>query len=1082
MRKQILTGVLALGLFIQASITSFAETVEIKITQNPKIDIILTTQDKTFEFDKFESDLKETLSEKGMDNKSFNFTTVERSYNDFDSNGYSPSDIYNMWQMYPNPNATVVHDGMILNDMNVTINSGQKAQHRQSFMYKEALGHDYIEISADMLNHGCVAPSGLIVNYDPDKDLAYIVAVGDCPGSGSNFYSINTVLYKVPNFSKTCVNDGKYLGQGVGTALAQVRTSNFLPNTEYNKTKYGAYWYNKTSSPFFNIKAVVNETGHLDVYLNEKLALSYELGEDSHGYVGIFFQCVAAAKNVSLTTKFTKVKSYKDVLTEPTWREDAEHIIINIDNNIDDSFTDTTTKGEILTRTINDNIGFIQWGDTTNEVEMENFIKQNNNNGIFIVSSNYEKAVLDTANYIANKYKIENFDEQIITVNTALDIDVTPENLKSNTINAEYPNGKWIVHHDYKYYENNQGQYENADVYMDAIPDNILFDKVGKYDIYFADEMAKTIYVHRKPVADFNVNLNSDKTVNFTSTSYDLDSNVDAGLGNGITEEKWQYKNINDENWMDGKPNASLKTGESYIFQLSVKDQQDTWSSPVTKFITLNTTIKLQPIAQFDYENQTIFINKNLIINDTSYDPAGKTIIKKEWTLKKDNKEIGIYNSPITDFKELGTGNYAYTLKVTNSDGSISESYTKSFSVIADNKNPIITIDPTYCNWEESQKINIEVEDLESGLNKWRYCYTQSQNEPLEEQWNTWTTNEFATLTLNTDGEYYLHVQALDNEGNTATRTVGTYKITHPYTNKIVHDFGIYKENEFKTYDWGKWYNPANEFMIKIKGFEGKDAFLANYPNINTIYSKEDRIKQPSNIVEYTFFYNPITYTATLDYGYDEKIEIKTFTVVDGFKLEKPERENYEFIGWYINGKLVEEINYNLDNEFTNFKDFKDVINKRYSNDITIIAKWNQVQFTEGTNVFATIASEYSITIPKTVVLSGQSKSAKYFVKVQGDIGGQEEVSVVPDENFNLNTKGKDGQNATVTQDKTSWKYDNFNTDANGTITAPAITAGKWLGTFNFNIDFNGNTDEASSEESIEYQTIEYPTSVTEEE
>ena len=109
--------------------------------------------------------------------------------------------------------------------------------------------------------------------------------------------------------------------------------------------------------------------------------------------------------------------------------------------------------------------------------------------------------------------------------------------------------------------------------------------------------------------------------------------------------------------------------------------------------------------------------------------------------------------------------------------------------------------------------------------------------------------------------------------------------------------------------------------------------------------------------------------------------------------------------------------------------------------------------FTDIADVFAEISSQYKVTIPKTVVLSGESKDARYFVKVEGDIAGYEQISVVPDNEFLLYAKNKDAQKASVSQDKTNWRYNDFSTNGNGYITSPGITAGKWQGTFNFNLD-----------------------------
>ena len=103
---------------------------------------------------------------------------------------------------------------------------------------------------------------------------------------------------------------------------------------------------------------------------------------------------------------------------------------------------------------------------------------------------------------------------------------------------------------------------------------------------------------------------------------------------------------------------------------------------------------------------------------------------------------------------------------------------------------------------------------------------------------------------------------------------------------------------------------------------------------------------------------------------------------------------------------------------------------------------------------------KYKVTIPKTVVLSGTSKSASYYVKVQGDIAGYECVYVIPDKSFELYSKNKNAQTATISQEKQSWYVDEFSQKASGLIDAPSITAGHWSGTFYFNISL-GNEEVA---------------------
>lgn len=111
-------------------------------------------------------------------------------------------------------------------------------------------------------------------------------------------------------------------------------------------------------------------------------------------------------------------------------------------------------------------------------------------------------------------------------------------------------------------------------------------------------------------------------------------------------------------------------------------------------------------------------------------------------------------------------------------------------------------------------------------------------------------------------------------------------------------------------------------------------------------------------------------------------------------------------------------------------------------------------------NVTADIASAYSVTVPKRIVIDAETKRADYTVSVSGDIYGNSELTVIPDNSFVLTSDGKDDVTATVTQDKMLWVQDDMGTVANGTVTAEDLTAGQWAGTFTFHIGIDSHTHE----------------------
>lgn len=117
----------------------------------------------------------------------------------------------------------------------------------------------------------------------------------------------------------------------------------------------------------------------------------------------------------------------------------------------------------------------------------------------------------------------------------------------------------------------------------------------------------------------------------------------------------------------------------------------------------------------------------------------------------------------------------------------------------------------------------------------------------------------------------------------------------------------------------------------------------------------------------------------------------------------------------------------------------------------------------EGTgtaNVYATVASSYSVTIPKTIILDGITKQGEYSIKVNGNISSEQKLSVIPDNSFSMMQEGKEDVIATVVQDKTQWTWEDTNVKATGVISAPDLTAGSWNGSFNFEINLETTVTE----------------------
>ena len=140
---------------------------------------------------------------------------------------------------------------------------------------------------------------------------------------------------------------------------------------------------------------------------------------------------------------------------------------------------------------------------------------------------------------------------------------------------------------------------------------------------------------------------------------------------------------------------------------------------------------------------------------------------------------------------------------------------------------------------------------------------------------------------------------------------------------------------------------------------------------------------------------------------------------------------------------------------------------------------------TQSATVYAKVGSSFKVTIPKVIVLKGvrgAASTATYKVDVDGDIAGNEYVKVQPDATFAMKQAGKADVDATVAQELVKYRAYNYTetpaagevkiaenqadviADGEGTGTVSAtLTAGKWQGTFNFDIqlmDDDGNVSE----------------------
>lgn len=111
-------------------------------------------------------------------------------------------------------------------------------------------------------------------------------------------------------------------------------------------------------------------------------------------------------------------------------------------------------------------------------------------------------------------------------------------------------------------------------------------------------------------------------------------------------------------------------------------------------------------------------------------------------------------------------------------------------------------------------------------------------------------------------------------------------------------------------------------------------------------------------------------------------------------------------------------------------------------------------------------SNSYTVTLPKSIKLDPYTKSSDYLVNVKGNIADGENIVVTPDPTFTMKSLGKNNVTAYVAQNKTTFNYEEMIKNKEngistiGSILANGLSAGKWTGTFNFDIIYNEKLEE----------------------
>ncbi|MDT7829499.1 gliding motility-associated C-terminal domain-containing protein [Pricia sp. S334] len=795
-----------------------AQTVDMKVQQGPNIDVMVTVGSAQLDLSTFENDLEQALTNKGLPLGKLRVEAFQRST--ISSDQADASDIFNSWNKMdfngaepPNPhNYLGSAGGGPYNGPYFTFDNGTNQiladpVARNSGNYGVAV----YDPTGDVSDGSVSATFGLSGDPYTHAEVGFIFRKVD----NDNFYA-----YIIDNHT-ACGNLMNYApGDGFPAEAILKRengvTTILAVNTNSGRTGTATYGWDENRADMFgafyngqkiDFKIDMSDTnikisrrggggsagsGWIESFnINDNTFASGSYGFYVHEQQNAYFKDIEIEK--------LELRAFKDVLREPQWRNSALRFNVNLDDLEVADFNNDSDLSEILMRTINEDIHYIGWGVDGNKTQFERFVSQNNSKGTFINRSNgsYSGWIGDMAQYIHDQYQFGTVTAgNYFIAGTSVEIDVTPPELKTNTVNASYPSGRWKITHDETFFSNNSGKVSWNGLYLEDVPE--YYEKTGKYDFTFEDlpTAPTTLFFHRKPLASFTYSPGSG-TIN--NTSYDLDG----GANNGIAQSEWKWKPVDAQaanDWTDGQFDPFSVANGQYLIMLRVQDHQGTWSKPASVYVEKSGNSAGNedlPLAQFNILPDVLSTytgNMDITIDNNSSDPYGRTLTTEEWIVTKRvydndgnpiNTEIHNSGTPLTDFSSYNneSAEYIISLRTQTDTGVWSLPFYRTLTIIDDDVSPTINASPAggSITTDDSIQLTFQDEASGSGFDVQKYVLLQNATPPANEDpsWSSWSNSQSKSVSFSSGGSgWYIHSRAKDNAGNEETTSFGPYALT----------------------------------------------------------------------------------------------------------------------------------------------------------------------------------------------------------------------------------------------------------------------------------------------------------------
>lgn len=358
----------------------------------------------------------------------------------------------------------------------------------------------------------------------------------------------------------------------------------------------------------YNVKIIASDR-ILSVYINDEAVIDNFLLPDTdkgtgfgpiicHGSHSCSQQSYFTFSNIKMST--LDGSELSEVLDEYEWRDSAEHYVINLSEESVYDLTEKSAVGSAVKSLVENETSFIGLGTVDSKNQYDSILRSAD--GIYADWYDVLKNEEIIRNYILNSlggvdYSVEDMittSDEIVYVDSYVDKENDPVG-----------NQVWKYELDASVYENSTGEtgtftcdeplakLESTGVYKissvvedDPTNGNTYLDSYREKSN--AVQWTEKLYVHSMPEASVTAEvLATDDPEKFLCniTFEACDADASSKENKGISEEKFYWKNIDENQWHEGIVPEIIDVDEVYLQKYQVCDLAGQWSKPCIEVI-----------------------------------------------------------------------------------------------------------------------------------------------------------------------------------------------------------------------------------------------------------------------------------------------------------------------------------------------------------------------------------------------------------------------------------------------------------------------------------------------------------------